>query len=110
MNGHLFPTVVSDRPRSRENSCAEDSGNGIDVHYSDWSIARMSDVDCIAHVLLLLLKAATCNGCIRMITYGRRAGVSKSDHLDLRRAVARLVFCGPLSLKAATASWNVFVG
>ena len=80
------------------------------MSYRDWSITRVSDVDCIAHVLLLFLKASTRNGCIRMITYGRWTGVVKIDDLGPRRAVARLVFRDPLSLKAATYSWDILVG
>ena len=76
MNRHLTSTVVSDCPCSRETTSAEDSGHGIDVRYRNWSIARVSDVDCIAHVLLLFLKASTRNGCIRMITHGRGGGVT----------------------------------
>ena len=78
--------------------------------YSDWSIARMSDVDCIAHVLLLFFEASTSDGCITMVTHGRRAGIAKVDNLSLGGAVARLVCRGPFSLKAAAVARDVLVG
>ena len=77
--------------------------------YRDWSIARMSDVDSIAHVLLLFFKASTSDGCSAMITHSRRTGVAEVDNLDPRGAVTRLICCSPFSLKAAAAARDVLV-
>ena len=80
------------------------------MRYSDWSIARMSNVDCIAHVLLLFFEASTSDSCITVVTHGWRAGVAEVDNLGLGGAVSRLICCGPFSLKAAAAARDVLVG
>ena len=109
MNRYLLPTIISYCPCSCEGPGAKDGGNRIDVRYRDWSIARMSDIDGIAHVLLLFVEASTRNCDIPMIAHCRWPGVTEIDSLDLRGAVACLIRCGPFSLKAATTSRNIFV-
>ena len=77
--------------------------------YLDWPIARMSDIDGIPHILLLIVKASASNGDITLVTHCRWPEVDEIDILYLGGTVTRLIRRGPFSLKATATSRKILV-